>query len=365
MDITRRINAANGRLKAGKIGIKIEARCDRLNLRTTLPPKPDSDKLYPHQQRIALDIRANIAGVPLAEAEARKVRYLLDSKTFSWDLYLKPEREPCKTVADWVKAYEDEYFSTRARTPKTETTWKMNYIEVFNRLPQNSELTYSILKAAILKTQPDTRMRQKVCWAYQRLATLAGMECDLKSFAGNYSPKSVTPRDLPSDDMVEAHYHTFKDPAWQWIYGMLATFGLRPHEVFFLDTTILVSGGYHLEVLQGKTSNHKVWALHPAWVDKFNLRSPSLPNISGKTHRDLGQRIAQHFRRYSLPFKPYDLRHAWAVRSIAVGLSDSLAAQQMGHSLRIHSEIYHHWISDRHHQKAYEEILQRLNTTSR
>ncbi|MGI8502039.1 MAG: hypothetical protein ACR2LR_13005 [Hassallia sp.] len=28
----------------------------------------------------------------------------------------------------------------------------------------------------------------------------------------------------------------------------------------------------------------------------------------------------------------------------------SLAAQQMGHSAQIHTELYHHWINERHHQ---------------
>ena len=56
------IEAVNDRLKAGKIGVKVEARGDRLLLRATLPPKPGSSKTKPHQQYIALGIYDNPAG---------------------------------------------------------------------------------------------------------------------------------------------------------------------------------------------------------------------------------------------------------------------------------------------------------------
>jgi len=66
--------------------------------------------------------------------------------------------------------------------------------------------------------------------------------------------------------------------------------------------------------------------------------------------------VTKYFSRKGL-CNPYDLRHAWAVRTLEMGLDISLAAAQMGHSLTIHSEIYHDFISDRTHQKAFEAIL--------
>jgi hypothetical protein len=39
------------------------------------------------------------------------------------------------------------------------------------------------------------------------------------------------------------------------------------------------------------------------------------------------------------------------------GLPLELAAQQMGHSMQIHSQTYHKWISDRHHKQAFDRIL--------
>ena len=45
------------------------------------------------------------------------------------------------------------------------------------------------------------------------------------------------------------------------------------------------------------------------------------------------------------------------VRTLNVGLDISLAAQQMGHSLKIHSEIYHTWISANVHRDAFNKIM--------
>lgn len=40
----------------------------------------------------------------------------------------------------------------------------------------------------------------------------------------------------------------------------------------------------------------------------------------------------------------YNLRHAWAVRSIRAGLNASLAAKCMGHALGVHHSTYHRWL---------------------
>jgi integrase len=59
------------------------------------------------------------------------------------------------------------------------------------------------------------------------------------------------------------------------------------------------------------------------------------------------------FNRHSI-FTPYNLPHCWAIRTWEFGLDISLAAQQMGHSAKVDSELYHHWISQQHHQRAFE-----------
>jgi integrase len=43
----------------------------------------------------------------------------------------------------------------------------------------------------------------------------------------------------------------------------------------------------------------------------------------------------------------YDLRHAWAIRSIMRNINPSLAAKCMGHSLAVHHSTYHRELSQR------------------
>ena len=361
-DLLRQVNA---RLKAGKIGVTILPKGNRLYLRGTLPPRPASLKSRPHQQEIAIGLEATPQGLLQAEKEALKVGGLLACGEFSWQPYLRHSlvtQPPPVTIGDWVKAMEVDYFTRRAQTPQSQTTWKTNYQEVFNRLPQSQPLTVDALKQTIFSSSPDTRMRQKICLALDKLARLAGVEFDAKHFRGSYSPKTVSPRDLPSDELIARWYYLLSNPNWQWGYGMLATYGLRPHELFHLDLEEFSTGSGAVRVLQeAKTGTRRIWPLHPEWVEEFSLLEVKMPKCTGKTNRDLGARVTQFFRRAGIPFRPYDLRHAWAIRSLEYGWEISLAAQQMGHSAMVHSQTYHAWLAERHHQQAFEKLLSRAD----
>jgi hypothetical protein len=63
MDISGRLAQANGRLRASKIGIAIQQRGNTLWLRGTFPPKSNSGKTKPHQQRISLRTKEQPQGV--------------------------------------------------------------------------------------------------------------------------------------------------------------------------------------------------------------------------------------------------------------------------------------------------------------
>ena len=354
------LNQANRRLKTDKTRVTIIIKGNRLYLRATLPPRPMSNKSFPHQQEIALGVYATVDGLSMAEKEARKVGFRLESGEFSWKPYLRHRLTgtlPYKTVGDWVGALKMDYFMRRAKTPQSLTTWETNYNEVFKRLPGDQPLTELILKKAIAATPPDTRTRQKTCLALDKLAKIASVDFDAKRFAGNYSPTKVSPRSLPSDLVIVEWYYRLSNPAWRWAYGMLATYGLRPHELFYLDLEEFSQGGGVLRVLAGKTGARRVWPLHPEWVEEFSLSEVKLPACHGKTNRDLGNRVTRYFRRQEMPFRPYDLRHCWAIRSMQYGLEIGLAAQQMGHSATIHSQTYHAWLADQHHQLAFERLL--------
>lgn len=356
--IDGRISQANGRLALGKVGVSIERINDRLYLRSTFPPKPGSDRITPYQQRLALGVHANPAGVSHAEKQARLIGAALDCKSFGWLDYcpVTAKKTDIATIAHWLREFEKS-----ARSSVGEVTWVTEYQRVFSRLGDGSQLlTVELLESAILSTPENSRQRKRFCVSLSRLAEFAGLPADFSRLRGRYAASQLEPRDLPTDDQILQQWAAIKNPGWRWVYGMLAAYGLRNHEAFFLDTAILQADGYQVRVLAGKTGPRNVWPFYPEWVELLNLRSPVLPDVSGRSHADYGQRVSQYFNRsLDLEFSPYDLRHCWAIRTLLLGLDVTLAAQQMGHSLKVHSDIYHRWISEEIHQTAFSQIQAR------
>jgi hypothetical protein len=115
------VEAVNERLKAGKVGVKVEQRGDRLSLRGTLPPRPNSSKVVWHQQYISLGIYASPAGLQRAEAEAKLVGGLLARGEFDWSRYIEPQKSE-QGCEYWIQKFEKDYYARRGRTPTTENT---------------------------------------------------------------------------------------------------------------------------------------------------------------------------------------------------------------------------------------------------
>ncbi|MEL7512791.1 MAG: site-specific integrase, partial [Cyanobacteria bacterium J06554_3] len=84
------LTAVNTRFKAAKLGLKIERRGDKLSLRGTLPPRPNSPRLKAYQQRIPLGLPANKAGLKQIEKTAKVIAAQLIENTFDWQDYLGP-----------------------------------------------------------------------------------------------------------------------------------------------------------------------------------------------------------------------------------------------------------------------------------
>jgi integrase len=347
-----KINQANGRLKSAKTGVTILQRGDRLYLQALLPPRPGSSKSSPCQQQIALGIHANSSGISLAEKEARRVGYLRDAKEFDWGLYgIKPQAS--ETVVDWIGKFEET-----KRPGICLTTWKTDYQRPFGILPPGERLTPQLLASTIAKTTPNTRQRRRFCLAFRQLAQFAGIELDVADLLGSYSPTKVQPRNLPTDEAIEACFDQIENSQWQWVYGAIAAYGLRDHEAFYLDLSKFPIA----QVLQGKTGYRQCWPLRPEWAELWDLKNVKRPSVTGACHADFGARVCKFFARSSATnFCAYDLRHAWAIRAINFGLDTSLAAKQMGHSLATHTQTYHLALNEREQQRAYDELMVRYS----
>jgi integrase len=362
MDVLGRINQANGRLKASKIGVFIQLRGERLYLRATLPPKPNAEKNLAFRQEISLGVYANSAGIAHAENEARLVGALLGKQQFSWEPYLKQtESNETRTLGEWIALFEEDYFTKRERNPKSETTWHKDYYAVLRRLPVDQLLCEKILNECVTQTAPDTKNRKRTCFVLDAFARFTKLDVSFAKLSGNYSPKKASSRDLPTDEVIVQWYNKIGNPSWRWVYALLATYGLRPHEAFNLDLSSLKEAPGILSIQDGKTGARRVFPLFPEWWEKWQLGEVVLPKVSGANNADLGHRVSVQFSRMGIPFKPYDLRHAWAVRAIHFGWDLSMASSQMGHSVSVHTDLYHRWISDDHYRKTFEVLLNRAD----
>jgi integrase len=90
-----------------------------------------------------------------------------------------------------------------------------------------------------------------------------------------------------------------------------------------------------------------------AWVESFGLRDLPRPTQSAAT---ITKVFNDALDRDGVSIKPYNLRHAFALRLLDKGVSADLGARLMGHSLQVHQSTYQRWIDADRIQKAMQGI---------
>jgi integrase len=342
----------NDRLKATDIPVRVVLKGRKLALRATLPNKPEHG-VGRKQYDISLKIPRTKTGLKTAENEARQLGKLIAEKKFDWALYLPPPEPEVKTIGQWIEALKPHYFATQKQRRNgrgiSEATWETEWRSTFRKLPQSVPLTEGLLLAAVRSTGEGTASREKTCQRLQHLANFAGIQIDLSLYAGGYES---APRDIPEDNLILEWHDLIPNPDWRWVYGMMATFGLRPHECFdckFLDPLTIQVG------TQTKTGGRRSKAIPPEWVDRWKLVEGGPPPGKGRTPKARGASVNKQFRRYDVPMQPYDLRHAFAIRtSVVNGIPHATAAKWMGHSVATHERVYQKWLNDDTNEAIYQ-----------
>jgi len=341
-----KIDEINARLKRANLGISVVQKGDRLALRATFPPKKNSVIRQPHQQWLCLGVYANDAGLAYAEAEAYKVGSLLAVKAFNWGLY-----DESLTFQNAIANFEKDYFERRERNPKSETTWKGDYYQILKRFPSDELVDPQTIIDFVCSIKPDSRMRTRAVMVLSAFCKFVGIDINLSRYRAK-SKHSVI-RQLPDDCLINDIFFQIKDQAWRWAFGVMACYGIRNHELFYLD----LSDFPIIFVSDGKTGSRDIFPIYPEWAEKWHLDQVNIPNCSGKNNADLGNRVTHAFRRLNIPFNPYSLRHRYALRALECGIDTSITARQMGHSVKVHTEIYHQWLNKKSIKKAMDNFL--------
>lgn len=334
--------------------VKLRQKGDRLYLRATLPPKP-GDGFEPKQYELSTGYGAHSDGLRFAKAKALEIEGQLLREGFDWLPWLKGSSKPPETVNEWVARFEQNYWESREKSLAKLSTWKASYKYAFDRLDSQKPLTEELLKAEILSSSAGTRTREKLCFAYGSLAKFAGLEVKFSELAAGC--KAKIQRDLPSDIEIEAMRDSIANPAWQWVFGMLAAYGLRPHEVFKLDCSELNSEPGWLRVLPDtKTAERLILPLRPQWLKGWQLWDVKLPKIKtdGKNNQSIGGKITPNLRVQGIDLTAYHLRDAYAIRASVLGIDPAIVARWMGHGLQVHFDKYHNHISKRDFEIAWK-----------
>ena len=381
MNLGKELLNINNALSEKGVKLRIEQRGGKLNLRGPLPCR--TNKGITRIQRLSLGLPSNQEGLKEAAKKLQLILLQLDHNQFEWKHWLKSidKKETLKNCSDSyqaIKNFESSFFKDPIRERSrsgTITTWKGAYLPYLRRLlkiegEKKIKLDIKLFNETLKSYQENTRSRQQCGIALGAFAKYLEISLpeNWKLHAGGYGLNKARFRDLPSDELIKEYWHKIPNKRWRLAYGLMATYGLRNHEIFFCDLSCFSGiNKYILRILPNtKTGEHQAWPFHPEWVELFELEElqagqEALPKVNvdlAKTSlQQIGKRVAEQFRRYQLPIKPYDLRHAWAIRTIHIGLPDSVSARMMGHSTNIHTRNYHHWITLRDQQKAVDDAL--------
>ncbi len=390
MEDNQKLLDINQDLESKGINLRVEKRGKVLNIRGSLPDK-QSPKFY-KVQRISLKLPYNVNGLEEAKKAIELIDFQLKKNQFCWSHWIQKKVISSKQnnkidMAKEIESFKKQFFSDTSKSKSSAgmlSTWQSAYKPYMNRLlgvsnRSNLKLDENLLLEILLSYEKNSRSRQQCGIALSALARYLNLELpkNWKQLQSGYGIQESNFRQLPSDKEIINSFQLIPNPKWRFVFGLMATYGLRNHEVFFSDLSCLKKGEDRiLRVFPNtKTGEHQVWPFHPEWVDLFELdkltdSSNSLPRIKKDlketTLQHIGRRVSEQFKRYKISFTPYDLRHAWAVRTILIGLPNTVAAKMMGHSVSIHTKTYHHWITKRDQQLAVDSALSRasLNNTN-
>ena len=383
----------NQRLKASKTKVTLKVTGGSIQLVATLPLKPgDTHKegKFKKQYKISLGIPANFDGLKTAEEEAYELGKLMARQIFEWtDKYLGQQALKIKniTYGKFYNQLEDRYFSRRKKTLKSEHTFHSLRYSFHKALMGDEVINIDTLKKRILSTQ-EAYTRNKTIRAVDFICQELQIEANFNELKFKQKPKQ---RDIPCDKIILQSISLFdkrineisrygsktipKNRAIKFIYKLLAIYGLRPREIVnHPDLDWLMSSENKYSTFKvhesNKTGYREVFPFVPEWIELFDLKNDcqgceALKSFSiWKDERQLTDKvsvISKYFSRTKIPFVPYDLRHACAIRAQLQGVPIKAAADNLGHTVEEHTKTYQRWFSLENRRTAFTQTFAEIN----
>ena len=364
----------NGALRARGYRVSLDLHQGMVRLRATLPPKSSEPVESPwKQRRISTGLRyPDQASEAVAQAEklgSAIERALRTKEPFDWSPWERSRHRGQRVPAgasvgisgvDAIRQTELWWSQQRRRSGSEADTWKVDYAAPLRPLLSIQELRSQHLISLVSASELGTRTRQRTSRAAAAVARALGLSADLqqqiRQLGKGYSPTSDTaPRSVPTDEVLVAFIDALPTE-WQWPVGICAVYGARPHEALLYaevqDNNLLTISG-------GKTGPRTSFALPADWIKRWDLKNTRLPVLDyGRSNKVVGSTMSRQFQARKAQFHPYDLRHAYAVRTIySPKIGPSIAAKSMGHTLQVHNHIYQRWFDASGMEVLQAELL--------
>jgi integrase len=315
----------------------------------------------------------------LAEGKLQEIQRDInyDEFDFTLDKYRHDSKKPANntndsqaenlTFGEMLNAFEKKYFYKHKSTRKSQNTVAQyqGFIRRAFRVKEHFDfhLTKEDIDEAIYSTKAGSSNRIRTVVALQAFFECFKFKYEFESgITSGYQPKK---RVLPTEAEIEDAWYKMKieskgchkeyignAESWGWIFAVIATYGLRPHEVLAIDYEKSFQDSefsiYINEKITGgtKTGSRIVYPLPWEWVNFFDIANPKTKyldesrEILHKTIRTLADRFGERLNNKGINFNAYDLRHAYAIRGRKLGYESDVLAKWMGHTLDEQTQTY-------------------------
>ncbi len=300
------------------------------------------------------------------------------------------DKSSVKPVQYYLNDFESRYFGgKRKRNSQSEATFviTLNHLKLIFRSMEQLDLNLNLIDKVIKITDFGTHARQQrvsvisvMCNHFPELEQIVKLNnFKFADYAGGYEPEI---RIIPSDEKIINGFSKIgiegrKDgkggESWAWVYGVLATYGLRPHELLAIDFDKSFNPPHYEIYLDGKlcdgikTGNRLALPIAEEWVKEFKLAEVNLSqerkkvltkvllgmNVRGR-NKKIALSISNKFKNKQIGFQPYDLRHAYAIRGYYRGFTINQMSKYMGHSVTMHEKKYQKYLPDDQKLLDYE-----------
>lgn len=380
-EVEKALELVTARLKEDKAKVSLLRSGDTLYLQFTAPLMPsDAHKegKTKKQYKKSLQIKATVEGVRTAYSKAVEISHKLEHGFFQWIDYpswlkadLGDTTQSLQKIGDLIALFEERYYIRRKRNRQSEATFS-NYLRNLKYLLNEDDiLSKEVIFQAIRETKAGSGKRFISVATLSTFCKTIGFDYDFTGLKSDYEPKS---RNLPTDEEIIEAWHkirvnkrkTGRGDSWGWMFGVIANYGLRPHELLAIDYEKSFKPPHYELYLDElitdgiKTGSRVVFPLPIDWVHQFDLTNIKNELLEKAKVHSVANDLSYRRIDRDISFPTYDLRHRYAIRGHELGFQIDDMSRWMGHEVGVHTKTYQKYMTLSTHQKIFADALIRI-----